>query len=77
MLASDLTKGVFCVAHPDFETSKHFTKVFVEYDAEFTEYLIDSAVNFWKTTCFLYYTVPVNPKCKIILRYFICITFQV
>ncbi|KAK5650155.1 hypothetical protein RI129_001184 [Pyrocoelia pectoralis] len=52
MHATNRTKGVFCVAHPDFENSKKFTKVVVDYDSEFTKHLMDCAVQFWKNNVF-------------------------
>lgn len=52
MHATNRRKGVFCVAHPDFENSKKFTKVHVDYDSEFTEHLMDCAVQFWNNNVF-------------------------
>lgn len=52
MHATNRRKGVFCIAHPDFEHSKKFTKVLVDYDSEFTEHLMDCAVQFWKNNVF-------------------------
>lgn len=58
MLAKGVKKGIFCIAHPDFETTKKITVVDVNYDAEFTELLINSAIQFWKNNIFkLLYTV--------------------
>ena len=43
MLGSGMQKGIFCVAHPDFENTKEITIVNVEYDEKFTAHLIDCA----------------------------------
>lgn len=52
MLAKKVTRGIFCVAAPDFETSKKITAVQVKYDSEFTEHIINSAIEFWKSNIF-------------------------
>lgn len=49
MMARNVTKGIFCVAAPDFENSKKITTVDVKYDAEFTEHIINCAIDFWKS----------------------------
>lgn len=52
MLATNLTKGYFCVAHPDFETTRECTVIKVSYDQEFTESVIENAISFWKNSVF-------------------------
>ena len=52
MLARGVEKGIFCVAHPNFETTKEITVINVKYDEDFTKGLIDSAIHFWKTNIF-------------------------
>lgn len=41
MLATKLTKGYFCVAHPYFETTRECTVIEISYDPEFIQCIID------------------------------------
>lgn len=52
MLATNVVKGYFCVAHPNFETTSECTIQEVYYNAEFTENIIENALSFWKTYVF-------------------------
>lgn len=52
MLAKNVTKGFFCVAHPDFEETNECTIIEVKYDEEFTENIIECALSFWKANVF-------------------------
>lgn len=38
----------FCVAHPDFETSRKVDNNVVEYDREFVSELLQDVATFWK-----------------------------
>lgn len=52
MLAANKKKGVFCVAKPDFEQSKEVTVLWVDYDKDFIEQLIEQAMQFWSDNIF-------------------------
>lgn len=52
MLARNVKKGYFCVAHPDFEETSECTILDVTYDPEFTQNVIECALNFWKNNVF-------------------------
>jgi putative phage-type endonuclease len=45
-------KGIFCVAHPDFETTGNVEHVFVYIDMVYCEDLITSCTRFWKDCIF-------------------------
>ena len=45
-------KGLFCVAHPDYEVTEKITTKFVEYDEKYTIELIDCCSQFWKKNIF-------------------------
>lgn len=45
-------KGIFCVADPFFETNGKVSLLYVDYDQEFTENLIEAAEAFWKENIF-------------------------
>ena len=48
MLTKRKGKGLFCVAHPDYEATKKITTKFVDYDEKYTIELIDCCSQFWK-----------------------------
>lgn len=52
MLAKNVTKGYFCIAHSDFESTNKCTIIEITYDADFTLSVIESALSFWKKNVF-------------------------
>ena len=48
MFAAKKQKGLFCVAHPEFEKNSEVVIVSVKYDEEFTKEIINNAMEFWK-----------------------------
>ncbi|XP_076664263.1 uncharacterized protein LOC143375179 [Andrena cerasifolii] len=52
MLAAGKSKGLFVVADPEFETNKQFKYLWLDYDAHFTNTMIERALNFWKQNIF-------------------------
>ena len=52
-------KGLFCVTNYDFETSKDFTLVSVEYDELYCNNVIQQCIEFWKRAIF-----PILENCK-------------
>ena len=45
-------KALFCVAHPDFERTKQFKHIFVNYDEVFVNELFSKAQQFWEKKIF-------------------------
>ncbi|XP_018364241.1 PREDICTED: uncharacterized protein LOC108761946 [Trachymyrmex cornetzi] len=45
-------RGLFCVADPNFEESKQVTLIWENYDEDFTNSIIENAVDFWKRYIF-------------------------
>lgn len=45
-------KGIFCLAHDNFEITKNIDICKVNLDVTYCEYLIKEAVNFWKDHIF-------------------------
>lgn len=45
-------KCLFCVADPDFELNNKFSHIWVEYDPEYIEMLMDAAECFWSNNIF-------------------------
>lgn len=43
-----MNRGLFVVAHPDFEKSKRTTDVWVEYDQNYVERIMRDATKFWE-----------------------------
>lgn len=41
-------EGLFCVAHPDFESSQNVDIYNVHYDGQYIKTIIDQAISFWK-----------------------------
>lgn len=63
MLSANVNKGIFCVADPEFENNKKITTVHVEFDSEFTEHVINCALDFWKANIFpLLYNACTKPR---------------
>lgn len=52
MLAAGVTKSLFCVANPAFETNEKVTVVELNYDAIYTQIVINKAIDFWKKNIF-------------------------
>jgi len=52
MMFAKRTKGLFCMAKFDFETSKKVNLVWVDYKHNVTESLIASSLKFWKENIF-------------------------
>lgn len=52
MLAAGVTKGLFCVADSDFETNEKVTVIELNYDALYTQTVINKAIEFWKENIF-------------------------
>ncbi|KYN29277.1 hypothetical protein ALC57_01288 [Trachymyrmex cornetzi] len=52
MFACGKKRGLFCVADPNFEESKQVTLIWENYDEDFTNSIIENAVDFWKRYIF-------------------------
>lgn len=52
MMMCKKSRGYFCVASPDFETSKKVTIVEVKFDKEYTRKIVGEALQFWKKYIF-------------------------
>lgn len=52
MLFAKKSKGLFCVASPDFENTNEISILDVEIDMEYCENIVKSCVNFWKLAVF-------------------------
>lgn len=52
MLLTGRRTGLFCVASPDFETSKKVTIIDVSFDNGFISSLLDRSLKFWKNAVF-------------------------
>lgn len=48
MFATNKSRGLFCVAFPNFEDFKRITAVWENYDEDFTNSIIENATAFWK-----------------------------
>lgn len=68
MLAAKKKKALFCVADPQFECNKEFQFLWIDYDKEFTDSMIDKAVSFCKQHIFpvLMKSCTKNNKCMIL-----------
>lgn len=52
MFLLNKTKCLFCIADPDFENNSKLQYIWVDYDEKHTEFLLDSAEQFWKENIF-------------------------
>ncbi|XP_011165047.1 uncharacterized protein LOC105199588 [Solenopsis invicta] len=52
MMFANRTKGLFCVAKFDFETSKEVKLVWVDYDSDYTKNIISNSSKFWEKNIF-------------------------
>jgi putative phage-type endonuclease len=52
MRLADKRKALLAVADPSFERNKKITKVWIAYDQEYTENLMEDAYNFWVQSIF-------------------------
>lgn len=52
MFMAKKKKGLFCVAHPDFESSKNITCLWIDLDENHTASIIEKAILFWKNYIF-------------------------
>lgn len=52
MFVTNMRKGYFCVAHPDFENSKKVYVIVVDYDNEYVSNLVINVASFWKANIF-------------------------
>ncbi|XP_026677302.1 uncharacterized protein LOC113466265 [Diaphorina citri] len=52
MYLAGKTKGYFCVAAPDFETTKNVTTLLITFDKELCQKIMTDAVSFWEKAIF-------------------------
>ena len=52
MFMAKRKKGLFCVAHPDFESSKNITYLWIDFDENYTASITEKAILFWKNHIF-------------------------
>lgn len=52
MLFAEKKKGMFCIAHEDFEISNNVDIYVVDYDMQFCSELMDKSLAFWKKSVF-------------------------
>lgn len=52
MYVTNMKKGYFCVAHPDFEISKNVDIILIESDDEYINELLSTVSSFWKTNIY-------------------------
>lgn len=52
MCLTNLKKGYFCVAHPDFEISKKVDIILIEFDDEYVTNLLITVSSFWKANIY-------------------------
>ncbi|XP_011701495.1 PREDICTED: uncharacterized protein LOC105458122 [Wasmannia auropunctata] len=52
MFMAKRKKGLFCVAHPDFESSKNITCLWMDFDEKYTASIIEEVILFWKNHIF-------------------------